>query len=341
MNFATTLDRLLAGEDMTRAEAYDVMDSVLAGGTSPERLTALLVALRTKPTCVDELVGFASAMRGRGQQIRAPAGTLDNCGTGGAATKTFNISTAASFVIAAAGVPVAKHGNRSVTRPSGSADLLERAGARLDLSPTQCQRVLDATGITFLFAPTFHPAMRHVAPVRKELGIKTVFNLLGPLTNPAGVRTQVLGVYDPDLVPLMASALAGLGCQDGFVLHGHGGTDEATPCGPVVLAPIRGGAALPARRIDPTELGLARCTAEALAPVPAEDGPALLEAILTGRDTGPRADAVALNAAFGLVAAKRAPDLAAGLEMARSILGAGSGMAKCKAFIETTRSHDG
>lgn len=338
MSFAATLDSLLDGHDLDEAMATALMDQVLRAEMAPERLAALLVALRAKGPCVDELVGFAKAMRRHGHRIETLYPTLDNCGTGGAAVKTFNISTCASFVLAAAGITVAKHGNRSVTRPSGSADVLERSGADLSLTPAACKALLDDVGIAFLFAPTFHPAMRHAGPVRRSLGVKTIFNLLGPLTNPAGAEVQVLGVYDPALVPLMAEALVRLGCRQGYVLHGYPGTDEGTPCGPILTVPIRDGQALPEVIIDPQSLGISQCGPEDLAPVSAEDAAKLLKRILAG-ETGPRADAVALNAAFGLVAAGKARNLKTGVQMAREILASGSGMAKWGAFIEATRSH--
>lgn len=336
------LDRLLAGDPLSEAQAEDVMDQILAGELGPERIAALVVALRAKGPVADELVGFARGMRARSHKIRAPAGiVLDNCGTGGALCKTFNISTAAAFVLAGAGITVAKHGNRSVTRPSGSADVLERAGAALDLSPEACEAVLADAGIAFLFAPTFHPAMRHAGPVRQALGIKTVFNLLGPLTNPAGATHQVLGVYDPSLVEMMAEALARLGVQEGFVLHGLPGHDEATPCGPVRYVQIRNGVTGELTDVEPEALGVAPCRIEDLEPVAADDAPRLLGAILSGQETGPRADAVALNVAFGLVAAGKATDLADGVRQARALLASGVGKDKWEAFVAATRSHHG
>ncbi len=340
MTFAETLESLLAGHDLSEPDATELMHQIMKGEMPGEQLAGLLVALRAKGPCVDELVGFARSMRAHATRIQAPS-ALDNCGTGGAAVKTFNISTIASFVIAAAGVTVAKHGNRSITRPSGSADILERAGADLSLDAAACESVLADVGIAFLFAPTFHPAMRHAGPVRRALGVKTIFNVLGPLANPAGADMQVLGVHDPALVPLMAQALARLGCRSGFVLHGYPGTDEATPCGSILAARIQDGVALPQIIVEPANLDIPPCSPGDLAPVPAQQAPDVMRAILSGHETGPRADAVALNAAFGLVVAGQARDLVDGVKMARSVLASGSGMAKCSAFIESTRSHGG
>lgn len=335
------LDRLLAGDPLSESQAEEVMDQILAGELGPERIAALVVALRAKGPVADELVGFARGMRARSHRIKARGVVLDNCGTGGALCKTFNISTAASFVLAGAGITVAKHGNRSVTRPSGSADVLERGGAELDLTPEQCQAVLDETGIAFLFAPTFHPAMRHAGPVRQALGIKTVFNLLGPLTNPAQATHQVLGVYDPSLVQVMAEALARLGVQEGFVLHGLPGHDEATPCGPIRYVRIQHGITGELTDVEPEDLGVPACRPEDLEPVAADDAPTLMQAILDGTETGARADAVALNVAFGLVATGRAYDLRAGVTKAQELLASGVGKDKWEAFVAATRSHHG
>lgn len=335
-DFPRTLDRLLGGAALDEDAAKHIMDDALEGTLGPERLAALLTAMRARPISADELVGFARSMRAHATRIDAGP-CLDNCGTGGASVKTFNISTAAAFVIAAAGITVAKHGNRSVTRPSGSADVLERAGAELGLDAAGCARVLNDAGIAFLFAPTFHPAMKHAGPVRQALGIKTVFNLLGPLSNPAGAEMQVLGVYDPGLIAPMAEALARLGCRRGAVLHGEPGTDEATPLGPVHIAWVHEGHAEEIQTIHPADVGIAPCQPEDLAPVPAEDAPTVLTAVLAGDDLGPRHDAVAFNAGIALVVAGHARDVAEGVQQAKDILAAGSGMGKWSAFIEATQ----
>lgn len=336
--FPRLLDHLLDGAYLTGQQAESVMDDILAGGLGPERLAAFVTAMRAKSPAVDELVGFARSMRKHAHRI--DAGTpvvVDNCGTGGAACKGFNISTTAAFVIAAGGLTVAKHGNRSVTRPSGSADVLERAGARLDLAPEQVEKVLRQEGIAFLFAPTFHPAMRHAGPVRQALGIKTVFNLLGPLTNPAGATHQVLGVYEPAYVPLMGRALARLGSAGAYVVHGEPGFDEATQCGPVQTVRVAGGAASETEILDASALGLAGCSPNDLAAVPGKQAPRLMRAILSG-EPGPRSDAVALNAALMFHAAGTVSDVRDGLEEARRILADGLGNAKMDAFIEATQS---
>lgn len=315
------------------------MDTALNGDFGPERLAAFVTALRAKGLNVDELVGFARSLRQHAHPVpHSHVVLLDTCGTGGAPHKAFNVSTAAAFVAAAAGIPVAKHGNRSVTRPSGSADVLEAAGARLDLTPQQSARILDDTGFAFLYAPALHPAMRHAAPVRKALGIRTVFNLLGPLSNPASATHQVLGVHDPALLRPMADALVRLGVRGGFVLHGEPGYDEAMPTGLVRTVAIRGGEVGSLRTFDPASLGLQRSTPDQLAPLPPTDAAATLRNLLDGTLTGPRADAVALNAAFAIVATGKARTLQDGLDQARAILAAGTGRAKLDAFVAATRS---
>lgn len=337
-DFAALLDRLLDRRALGATEAESLMDDVLAGGLGPERLAAFVTAMRAKGVVVDELVGFARSLRRHAHAVpHAHAVVLDTCGTGGAPRKSGNVSTAAAFVAAAAGVAVAKHGNRSVTRPSGSADVLEGLGARLDLTPQQAGAVLDRTGIVFLFAPAFHPAMRHAAPVRKALGVRTVFNLLGPLANPAAATHQVLGVHDPALLRPMADALARLGVRGGYVVHGEPGYDEAMPTGLVRTVAIRDGVAGTIRTFDPASLGVAPCRPDELDPVPRDQAPAQLQAVLGGAP-GPRAEAVALNAAFALAATGRARTLADGLAQARDILRAGTARAKSDAFVAATRS---
>lgn len=339
--YPALLERLLQQEPLSQDDARGFFDQVFDGQVPPERLAAVLAALGTRPVTADELVGFATAMRRHGVRIQADGGAkdvvLDNCGTGGAPWKAFNVSTITAFLVAGAGITVAKHGNRSFTRPSGSADILEKAGADLDLPPDAVEDVLEKAGIAFLFAPTFHPAMKHAGPVRKSLGVKTVFNLLGPLTNPAGATHQVLGVYDPGLLEPMAEALARLGCRSGYVLWGEPGFDEATPCGPVHHVRIEDGQTAPVTVVDPEALGMASCTPEEIAPVPADAAPALLHDLLAGKGDTARSDTVALNAAFALHAAGTVPDLESGVETARQLMTEGIGNAKLETYLAATR----
>jgi anthranilate phosphoribosyltransferase len=340
LDFPAVLDRLLDRHALPEAEAERLMDQVLGGSLGPERLAAFVTAMRAKGLSVDELVGFARSMRRHAHPLdTAGLGhVLDTCGTGGAPQKSFNVSTAAAFVAAAAGITVAKHGNRSVTRPSGSADVLEAAGARLDLAPDAVGRVLRQERIAFLFAPQFHPAMRHAAPVRKALGIRTVFNLLGPLTNPAHADAHVLGVHDPALLRPMAEALGRLGVRSGFVVHGEPGYDEAMPTGLVRLVSLRGGEVGPVRTLDPSSLGLPMARPSDLAPLPPPEAAVAMRRILGGEDTGPRADAVALNAGLALAAAGKARTLSEGVDEARRLLASGTARAKLDAFVAATRA---
>lgn len=335
--FPEVLDRLLDRRELGEPEAQGLMDQILQGELGPERLAAVVTALRAKAPCAAELVGFARALRAHAQPLPHTYDLLlDTCGTGGAPQKSFNVSTATALLTAAAGVAVAKHGNRSVTRPSGSADVLETAGARLDLTANQAMHVLDATGFTFLYAPAFHPAMRHAAPVRKALGIRTVFNLLGPLSNPAAATHQVLGVHDVALLRPMAEALARLGIRGGYVMHTEPGYDEAMPTGLVRSIHLRDGAAGPLRSLDPETLGLARIDPAHLAPAPAGQALAAVHDGLAGR--GARGDAVALNAAFALTAVGASRSLSDGLALARQVQADGTARAKLDAFVAATRS---
>src|SRR5438477_5256349 len=229
------------GTNMSRAQAAAAMDAMLDGDAPISQMAALLVALRMKGETPDEIAGAAQALRARAAKVTVSQERLiDTCGTGGDGSHTFNISTAAAFVAAAAGARVAKHGNRAASSKCGSADVLAALGADVELSPEAVAGCIEACGIGFLFAQKHHAAMRHVAPVRKELGLRTLFNLLGPLANPAGTRRQLLGVPAPQFVPLIARALAELGCDRAFVVHGHGGLDEISPAGPTLVAEVRG-----------------------------------------------------------------------------------------------------
>ncbi len=343
-DFSHILEQLLARSPLTEQQAYDLFDTLFDGNLPPERLAACLAAIATRPVAPDELVGFARAMRHHAVRCEAPPGVaLDNCGTGGAPRKTFNISTAAAFVLAGDGIFVAKHGNRSVTRPSGSADVLEAAGARLDLTPAQAQAVLADAGISFLFAPTFHPAMRFAGPVRAALGVKTVFNLLGPLANPVLVERQVVGVYHPDLVRPVAEALARLGCKEGFVIHGldadgQPGFDEATPCGPVVMARIRAGEVEPVGTWNPVSEGLVEPrTPEEICAVSKAEASQLFLDLLAGTANEAATETVVLNVALGLVAAGRFSHPSEAVPRATELLRDGVGKAKWHAFVEATQ----
>jgi anthranilate phosphoribosyltransferase len=331
------LGTLLEGRDLTRAGARDVMGAVMAGEATPAQIAALLVALRMKGETVDEIAGCAEAMREHVLAVRPTRNDLvDTAGTGGDGARTFNISTTAALVAAAAGAAVAKHGNRAVSSASGSADVLEALGFELRQEPARIERSIDELGFGFLFAPAHHPAMRHAAPVRKELAARTVFNVLGPLTNPAGARAQVVGVYAPGLVPTIAHVLARLGARRAFVVHGAGGVDELSPAGPNLVCEVRDGA-VHGRSIDPVEIGVPRCRPEDLRGGSAAENAATARAILAGAP-GPKREAVLLNAAGAIAAAGRAADLLEGYGLAREAVDSGVAGERLEALVAFSRA---
>jgi anthranilate phosphoribosyltransferase len=317
------LAQLLDGHDLSRNDTRRVMDTIMSGGATPAQIGGFLVALRLKGETADEIAGAAEAMRAHVIPVHPVRDDLvDTAGTGGDGGRTFNISTAAALVAAAAGAGVAKHGNRSVSSLSGSADVLEELGFRLDLSPERIAQSIDELGFGFMFAPTHHPAMKHAGPVRVELAARTVFNVLGPLTNPAGARAQVVGVYSPLLVPVIADVLARLGARRAFVVHGAGGIDELSPAGPNLVCEVVDGD-VRRREIDPADLGVARCDPDDLrGGTPAENAVRIRE-VFHGADGG-RRDAILLNAAGAIAAAGHADDLRDGLELARGALDSGA-----------------
>src|SRR6187397_1825146 len=280
------ITRLLEGYDLTRAEARDVMGTIMRGEATQAQMGGFLVALRFKGETAQEIAGCAEAMRENVLAVNPKRDDLvDTAGTGGDNAHTLNISTAAALVAAAAGAGVAKHGNRAVSSSSGSADVLEALGFSLELPPERIEQSIDELGFGFLFAPTHHPAMKHAAPVRRELETRTVFNVLGQLTNPAGARAQVVGVYAPELVRTIAEVLAQLGATHAFVVHGAGGIDELSPSGPNFVCEVVNGE-VRARNIDPLEFGLPRCDPSDLRGGSPDDNAAAIRAVFAGEDGG-------------------------------------------------------
>jgi anthranilate phosphoribosyltransferase len=327
-----TLARLLDGHDLTRDEAREAMNTIMSGEATPAQIGGFLVALRLKGETADEIAGCAEAMRAHVLAVHPQREDLvDTAGTGGDGGRTFNISTAAALVAAAAGAGVAKHGNRAVSSASGSADVLEALGFELELPPERIAESIDTLGFGFLFAPTHHPAMKHAAPVRKELAARTVFNVLGPLTNPAGARAQVVGVYSPDLVKTLAEVLAALGARRAFVVHGAGGIDELSPAGPNLVYEVVDGS-VREREIDPLELGIARCAPEVLRGGSPEENAAAIREVFEGVNGG-RRDAILLNAAGAIAAGGHAEDLREGLELARMAVESGAAAERLEALI--------
>jgi anthranilate phosphoribosyltransferase len=326
------LSQLLDGRDLTRQESREVMDTIMSGDATPAQIGGFLVALRLKGETSAEIAGAAEAMRAHVIPVQPKRQDLvDTAGTGGDGGKTFNISTAAALVAAAAGAGVAKHGNRSVSSRSGSADVLEALGFSLDLTPVQIAESIDELGFGFMFAPTHHPAMKHAAPVRKELAARTVFNVLGPLTNPAGARAQVVGVYSPHLVPVIADVLAQLGARRAFVVHGAGGIDELSPAGPNLVGEVVDGK-VSQREIDPLDLGVARCAPEELVGGDAAESAVRIREVFNGANGG-RRSAILLNAAGAIAAGGHAADLREGLEVAREALDSGAAAARLDELI--------
>ena len=332
MTVQQALARLLDGHDLSREEARAVMNEIMEGEATPAQIGGFLIALRLKGETADEIAGFAEAIRGCGLTV-SPKRTdlVDTAGTGGDGQATINISTAAALVAAAAGAGVAKHGNRAVSSASGSADVLEALGFRLELPRTEIERSIDELGFGFLFAPTHHPAMRHAAPVRQELAARTVFNVLGPLTNPAGARAQVVGVYAPSLVRTIAEVLAQLGARRAFVVHGAAGIDELSPAGPNLVCEVVDGD-VREREIDPLELGVPRCDPSELRGGSPGDNAEAIRAVFRGENGGKRS-AILLNAAGAIAAAGHADDLREGLEVARTTVDSGAALARLDELI--------
>ncbi|HEY3962798.1 MAG TPA: anthranilate phosphoribosyltransferase [Gaiellaceae bacterium] len=326
------LARLLDGHDLTRAESRLAMDTIMRGEATPAQIGGFLVALRLKGETADEIAGAAEAMRAHVVPVKAKRDDLvDTAGTGGDGGKTFNISTAAALVAAAAGAGVAKHGNRSVSSKSGSADVLEELGFDLDQSPERIAESIDELGFGFMFAPTHHPAMRHAAPVRRELAARTVFNVLGPLTNPAGARAQVVGVYSPLLVPVIADVLAQLGARRAFVVHGAGGVDELSPAGSNLVCEVVDGS-VRQREIDPLDLGVPRCAPEELRGGDAAENAKRIREVFHGGNGG-RRSAILLNAAGAIAAGGHAADLKEGLEIAREAVDSGAAAERLEQLV--------
>jgi anthranilate phosphoribosyltransferase len=321
--FSTLLHKLIAGEDLTIDEASDAMAEIMAGRVAPASVAALLVALAMKGERPAEIVGFAKTMRRAAVGFDAGGRTVfDTCGTGGDKAGTFNISSAAALVVAACGVPVAKHGNRSVSSRCGSADVLEALGVNVAAAPAVAQRCLAEAGIAFLFAPTFHPSMRHANPTRRELGIRTAFNLLGPLTNPARPRRQLVGVPRPELTELIARALLLLGSERAWVVHGADGLDEISLAGHTKVSECRDGA-VRTFYVHPSDFGLSKAPAAAIAGGDASDNASRVRAVLSG-EHGPMRDIVLLNAGAALFLAGNTASVKLGIDAAAAALDSGA-----------------
>lgn len=328
------LERVSSCVDLSPDDAFDAMSIILSGQATTAQIAAFLIALKMKKVTADELLGFARAMREKAERVdhglNADA-LIDTCGTGGEGPPTFNISTVAAFVVAATGLHVAKHGNRSNSTQCGSADILEELGVNIHLAPEQIGRAIRDVGIGFMFAPLMHPAMKHAQPARAELKMRTVFNLLGPLTNPAGARIQLIGAPSQESAELMASALAGLGTKRAFIVHGLDGMDEVSTTGPTLIYEVIG------NKIDkhlwtPPDFGVKRATLSEIAAGDRAHNCRIAKAVLSGRE-GPPRDIVLVNAAVALLAANRASDLRNGMELAAKAIDSGRAHAKVEELV--------
>ncbi len=330
-----SLSNLVDGRDLNMEEAALAMAQMMNGTATPAQVASFLVALRLKGETADEIAGMASVMRDESLRVDTLVDTVDTCGTGGDGAGTFNISTAAAFVVAGAGQPVAKHGNRAMSSACGSADVLEALGANVSLGPEQASVCLEETGVTFMFAQVYHPAMRHVAPIRREIGVRTVFNILGPLTNPARAPYQVIGVAVPSLLRPMAEALGRLGARRAMVVHGAGGLDELSLIG-VNLVREWTGSGVSEYEIHPGDVGLRPASLEAVKGGGAAENAAILRSVLEG-ERGPRRDVVLLNAGAGLYSSGKARSLIDGVRLSEESIDSGAALERLEAFISTTR----
>jgi len=345
---ADAVRALVERRDLSRIEAAGAMDAIMSGAATNAQIAAFLVALRMKGETVEELIGFAQVMRQkvvrvrtRGDEVAGLTGTdremlIDTCGTGGDASGTFNVSTATAFVVAGAGLKVAKHGNRSSSTLCGSADVVETLGISLELTPAQVGRCIDEIGIGFMYAPLLHTAMKHVMPARREIGVRTVFNLLGPLTNPAGANAQVIGVASAGLTEPLARVLAELGTIRAFVVHGADGLDEISNTGESQISEVHEGV-VRSSRVRPEDFGLPRATIRDLRGGDRGENAQIIRLVLGG-EPGPRRDIVLMNAAAALVAGGKARDLKEGVGMASQSIDSGAATSKLAALVERSQS---
>ena len=337
MSIRDQIIQLVRGKDLSQEQAAEAMEEIMSGVATPAQIAAFLTALHLKGETPAEIAGMAHVMRAKATQVFYDGPLLDTAGTGGDSSGTFNISTTAAFVAAGAGAKVAKHGNRAMSSSCGSADVLEGLGVNIELDAEGVARCLREAGIGFMFAPRFHPAMRYAGPVRREIGIRTAFNILGPLTNPARARYHVLGVADAGLAEKLAQALTRLDTIHTLVVHGHGRVDELALSGPNLVFDVRSGQEPRRSEISADELGLVTAPTEALRGGDVAQNAATIRAILDGSETGPRRDTVLLNSAAALVAADRAADIREGLQLARESLQSGKALERLERMISASK----
>jgi anthranilate phosphoribosyltransferase len=330
------ISKTIAKVDLTEAEAQAVMHAIMSGKATSAQIGSFLTALRLKGETVEEITAFAQVMRQFAARInpKVEGILVDTCGTGGDKIKTFNISTAVSLVAAGAGIPIAKHGNRSVTSRAGSADVMEALGVKIDLEPREVERCIEEIGYGFMFAPVFHGAMKYATPVRREIGIRTVFNILGPLTNPANARAQVLGVYDRDLVEILANVLGKLGVERAMVVHGLDGLDEISNLGKTQISELKDGE-VKTYTVEPKDFGFELTKPEDIRGYDRETNAILLLKLLKGGD-GPRRDIVLMNSAAAIIVGGKATDFRKGVEIAKESIDSGNAYKKLQNLIKAT-----
>ena len=327
--------KLSKKQDLAYAEAEAVMDEIMSGQATPVQMSAYLTALALKGETIDEITASAAGMRAHCIKLLHNLDVLEIVGTGGDGSNSFNISTTSSLVIAAGGVPVAKHGNRAASSKSGAADVLEALGVKITLTPERSAEILKKINICFLFAQNYHIAMKYVAPIRKELGIRTVFNILGPLSNPAGANMELMGVYDQSLVEPLAQVMANLGVNRGMVVYGQDSLDEISMCAPTSVCEIRDGK-FTSYEITPEQFGYERCEKGALTGGTPAENAEITKAILKGEEKGPRRQAVCLNAGAALYIAGKAASIGEGVKLAESLIDSGAALKKLEEFVEET-----
>ncbi len=332
------IQAVVEGQDLTSDQAAAAMDEIMSGEATPAQFGALVTALRIKGETVDEIAGMARSMREKSVRVEASGIIVDTCGTGGDSSGSFNISTTAAFVVAGAGEKVAKHGNRSMSGSTGSADVLEALGVKIDLSPESVARCIEEVGFGFMFAQGFHPSMRFAAGPRREIGIRTVFNILGPLTNPANASRQLIGVADPSIAERMALVLGQLGSEKALVVHGSDGMDELTITGPSTVWQLENGE-VSSYEFSPAELGFSLSDADSIHADGPEDSARIARAVLSG-EPGPARLVVLLNAAAALVAAGSADTLSAAIHLSARSIDRGEAMDRLNALVELSRTLD-
>lgn len=327
--------KLSKKQDLAYAEAEAVMDEIMSGQATPVQMSAYLTALALKGETIDEITASAAGMRAHCIKLLHNLDVLEIVGTGGDGSNSFNISTTSSLVIAAGGIPVAKHGNRAASSKSGAADVLEALGVKITLTPERSAEILKKINICFLFAQNYHIAMKYVAPIRKELGIRTVFNILGPLSNPAGANMELMGVYDQSLVEPLAQVMANLGVNRGMVVYGQDSLDEISMCAPTSVCEIRDGK-FTSYEITPEQFGYERCEKGALTGGTPAENAEITKAILKGEEKGPKRQAVCLNAGAALYIAGKAASIEEGVKLAESLIDSGAALKKLEEFVEET-----